>query len=163
MLSHPFPPVYDADSRVLILGSFPSAASRAGQFYYHHPRNRFWPLVAALFGEPAPETIPERTALLHRYHLALWDSAAGCEIDGSADATLRAVTPNDLRPILAAAPIRAVFCNGTAAWNIYHRQMEPLTGMPAARLPSTSPANAAWPLPRLLDAWQIVADTAGLP
>ncbi len=157
MLTHPFPPVCDGGSRVLILGSFPSAASRAGRFYYHHPHNRFWPLLAQLLDEPFPETIPEREALLHRRHIALWDSAASCEITGSADASLRQTTPNDLRPLLAAAPIRAIFCNGTAAWEIYRRSIQPLTGREAQRLPSTSPANAAWSLEALLEAWSVVA------
>lgn len=158
MLQHPIAPVYDSTSRVLILGSFPSAASRAGQFFYHHPRNRFWPLLAALLGESVPETIPTRQAFLLRHHIALWDSAASCEIEGSADATLRAVVPNDLRPILAAAPIERVFCNGTAAWEIYHRMIEPQTGLPAVKLPSTSPANAGWSMARLLEVWRCVAD-----
>ncbi len=155
-IQHPIPPLYDAQSRILILGSFPSVASRAGKFFYHHPQNRFWSLMASLLDEPAPESIEEKTAMLRRHHVALWDSAASCEIEGSADAAMRDVTPNDLSPIFAAADIRAVFCNGTAAWNIYHRYIEPQTGLPAVRLPSTSPANAAWSLPRLRESWQVI-------
>ena len=157
-IQHPFPPLYDAQSRILILGSFPSVASRAGMFFYHHPQNRFWPLMARLLGEQTPASIEEKSDLLHRHHVALWDSAAACEIDGSADATLRSVVPNDLRPIFAAAQIRAVFCNGAASWNIYHRYIEPNTGLPAAKLPSTSPANAAWSLARLEEAWKVILD-----
>lgn len=154
---HPIPPIYDAQSRVLILGSFPSAASRAGMFFYHHPQNRFWPLMAALLGEPVPGSVEDKTAMLLRHHVALWDSAASCEIEGSADASMRDVVPNDLSPIFAAAGIRAVFCNGAAAWQIYHKHIEPKTGLPATKLPSTSPANAAWSLPRLQEAWSGIA------
>lgn len=161
-LIHPIPPVCDADSRILILGSFPSAASRAGRFFYHHPRNRFWPLLAALLEEPTPVDIAARKALLLRRHIALWDAAGQCEIEGSADATLRGVVPNDLTPILSAASIRAIFCNGTAAWQIYHREIEPVTGMPAEKLPSTSPANAAWSLLRLEEAWRVILPPLGL-
>ena len=150
---HPIPPIYDAQSRVLMLGSFPSAASRAGMFFYHHPQNRFWPLMAALLGEPVPVSIEDKTAMLLRHHVALWDSAASCEIEGSADASMHDVVPNDLSPIFAAADIRAVFCNGAAAWQIYHKHIESKTGLPATKLPSTSPANAAWSLPRLQEAW----------
>jgi len=160
-LIHPIAPVYDAESRILILGSFPSAASRAGRFFYHHPRNRFWPLLAALLEEPTPESIEARRELLLRRHIALWDAAACCEIEGSADATLRGVVPNNLTPILSSAPIRAVFCNGTAAWEIYHRQIEPLTGRPAVKLPSTSPANAAWSPQRLQEAWRVILQPLG--
>ena len=155
-LVHPIPPLYDTTSRILILGSFPSAASRAGRFFYHHPQNRFWPLMAALLNEPVPTSIEAKTALILNHHIALWDSAAACEIEGSADATLRDVVPNDLTPILSAAGIRAVFCNGTASWQIYHRHIEPATGLPATKLPSTSPANASWSLPRLIQAWQVI-------
>ena len=153
---HPIPPLYDTRSRVLILGSFPSAASRAGMFFYHHPQNRFWPLMAALLGEPKPDTVEEKSAMLLRHRIALWDSVASCEIEGSADASMRDVVPNDLSPIFAVADIQAVFCNGTAAWQIYHKHIEPKTGLPAGKLPSTSPANAAWSLPRLQEAWDVV-------
>ena len=155
-LQHPIAPVYDHRSRVLILGSFPSVASRAEGFFYAHPRNRFWPVLAALLEEPLPGSIEEKTGLLLRRGVALWDCAASCEIEGSADATLRCHAPNNLRPILAAAEIQGIFCNGAAAWQIYHREIEPITGRPAARLPSTSPANAAWSQARLEQAWSAI-------
>lgn len=155
-IQHPIPPLYDAQSKILILGSFPSAASRKGMFFYHHPQNRFWPLMASLLEESTPDNITEKTAMLQRHHIALWDSAASCEIEGSADATMHHIIPNDLNPIFETASIRAVFCNGAMAWNIYHRHIEPLVGFPAEKLPSTSPANAAWSLPRLQEAWRVI-------
>lgn len=157
MLDHPFPPVYDEGSRILILGSFPSVKSREQGFFYGHPQNRFWRVLAAVFADEVPGTVPDRRAFLLRHGVALWDVLAACEIEGSADASIRAAAPNDLGPILAAAPIRAVFANGQTAGKLYRTHIEPLTGRPAVTLPSTSPANAAWSLERLIEAWQIIA------
>ena len=151
--THPFPPLYDEASRVLILGSFPSVKSREAAFFYGHPRNRFWRVLAALFGEPVPSTIGEKKALVLRRRLALWDTVASCEIAGSSVASIRGVVPNDLRPILAGADIRALFCNGGAAFRWYNRLLRDGLGREAALLPSTSPANAAWTAERLTAAW----------
>ncbi len=153
-LTHPIPPVFDAASRLLILGSFPSAASRAGMFFYHHPRNRFWPVLAAVFSEPVPNSIEEKEALLLRHHIALWDVIGTCEIEGSADSSVRDAAPNDLGVILNAAPIRRVLCNGTLAWKLYQTHCAAAIGLPAQKLPSTSPANAAWSLERLIEVWR---------
>lgn len=152
---HPFAPVYAPDSRVLILGSWPSPKSRQQGFFYGHPRNRFWPVLAALLGEPVPaaEDLAAKQALLLRHHIALWDVLASCTITGASDASIRDAVPTDLAPILAAAPIRAVLCNGTAAYTLYEKYQRPLTGIPAVRLPSTSPANAAASFDRLCAAW----------
>jgi len=150
---HPFPPLYDAASRVLILGSFPSVASREAAFFYGHPQNRFWRVLAALFGEAVPQTIEEKSALVLRRRLALWDTIGSCEIAGSSDASIRAVVPNDLRPILAGADIRAIFCNGGTSHRWYNKLLRGELGREAALLPSTSPANAAWTLERLTEAW----------
>lgn len=109
---HPFPPLYDARSEVLILGSFPSVKSRTAQFFYHHPQNRFWRVLAAVFHQPVPQTKAEKTAFLLQNHVALWDVIARCEITGSSDLSIRNVVPNDLSPILQNAPIRSIFCNG---------------------------------------------------
>ena len=157
MLYHPIPPVYDENSRVLILGSFPSVKSREQGFFYGHPQNRFWRVLAAVYRDEVPLTVPDRRAFLLRHGVALWDVLAACEIRGSADATIRAAAPNDLGPILAGAPIRAVFANGQTAGKLYRTYLEPLTGRPALVLPSTSPANAAWTLERLIEAWEVVA------
>ena len=153
---HPIPPVYDAHSTVLILGSFPSVKSRETGFFYGHAQNRFWRVTAAVFGCPVPATIPEKRAFLLKNRIALWDVLAACDIDGSADASIRDVCPNDLAPILAAAPNTRIFTNGAAADALYTHWQLPIVGIPAVRLPSTSPANAAWSLERLIDAWRVI-------
>lgn len=155
---HNIPPVWDERSRILILGSFPSVKSREGQFFYHHPQNRFWRVLAAVLGCEVPGTIPEKKAMLLAHGVALWDVIASCEITGSSDSSIQNAVPNDLAPILTAAPIRAVFCNGATAFRLYCRYQQPLTGIPAVQLPSTSPANAAFSLARLTACWQPVCD-----
>ena len=151
--AHPFPPLYDARSRVLILGSFPSIKSREQMFFYGHPQNRFWRVIPALFGEEVPSTIEEKSALILRHHLALWDTIASCEIAGSSDASITDVVANDLRPILNGAEIRGIFCNGATSFKWYNKLLREDLGREAALLPSTSPANAQWTLPRLIEAW----------
>ena len=151
--AHPFPPLYDARSRVLILGSFPSIKSREQMFFYGHLQNRFWRVIPALFGEDIPTTIEEKKSLILRNHLALWDTIASCEITGSSDASITNVVANDLRPILDAADIRAIFCNGATSYQWYNKLLRGELGREAALLPSTSPANARWTLPRLTEAW----------
>ena len=153
MLTHPIPPVFDENSRILILGSFPSVKSRQAAFFYGHPQNRFWPLMALLFGDDPGATPAEKTAFLLRHHIALWDVIASCEITGSADSSIKDVTPNDLSVILNAADIRAVFTNGKTADALYLRYLSARTGRPAVCLPSTSPANARWTMERLKTAW----------
>lgn len=153
---HPFPPLYDAQSRILILGSFPSVKSREGSFFYHHPQNRFWKTLAAVLNEAVPQSIDEKSALLHRRHIALWDVIASCEITGSSDSSIRSVIPNDLSPIFRAAPIGAVFCNGSSSYLFYQRYTRPVIGLDAVKLPSTSPANAAWSAERLAEAWSVI-------
>ncbi len=155
---HPFPPLYDRESRILILGSLPSVKSREQMFFYGHPQNRFWPLMAALYDEPVPGGIGEKTAFVLRHHIALWDAIYSCDITGSSDSSIRNVTPTDLRPILAESRIERVFCNGRTSWNCYHRHQEKELGMEAALLPSTSPANAAWTMDKLKSAWKVILD-----
>ena len=152
-ITHPIPALWDEESRILILGSFPSVKSRESCFFYGHPQNRFWKVMAAVFREPTPENIEEKKAFLHRNHIALWDVIASCRITGSSDSSIRDVTANDLTPILTGAPIRQIFVNGRTAEKMYKKYTEPHTGRPAIPLPSTSPANAAWTLPRLTDTW----------
>lgn len=151
--THPLPPLYTKDSRVLILGSFPSPRSRAEAFFYAHPQNRFWRVLAALFGETVPRTMEEKTALLFRNHIALWDTVGSCEIAGASDASITNVIANDLHPILETADIRAIFCNGSASYRWYNMLLRDELGRDAVLLPSTSPANAAWTLEKLIDAW----------
>ena len=155
-LNHPFGPLYSEKSRVLILGSFPSVKSREQNFFYGHPQNRFWKVVAAEFGESVPETIEEKRLLILNHGLALWDSIASCEITGSSDSSIRNAVPNDLSIILDNAPIEKIFCNGKKSHELYIKHIEPLTGRTAVCLPSTSPANAQWTLEKLTAAWQVI-------
>lgn len=153
-VEHPIPPLYDADSRILILGSFPSVKSREAQFFYGHPQNRFWRVTAALMGEAVPQSTEEKRAFLLRSHIAVWDTIASCEIYGSSDSSIRNVVPNDLTPILQTARIRQVFTNGRTSDLYYRKFCQPQTGREAVCLPSTSPANAAWSLEKLTKAWR---------
>ena len=150
-----FAPVYSENSRALILGTWPSPKSREMAFYYGHPQNRFWPMMAALTGEPVParEDIEAKKGIILRHGLALWDTLESCTITGASDASIRDVVPNDTASLLAKAPIEAVFCNGATAHRIYTKYLLPVSGIPAVKLPSTSPANAAWSPARLQAAW----------
>ncbi|MCR5531633.1 MAG: DNA-deoxyinosine glycosylase [Lachnospiraceae bacterium] len=154
MILHPIPPVFDENSRVLILGSFPSVKSREQGFFYGHPQNRFWKVTAALFAEDAPQSIEEKRSFLLRNRIAVWDVIGSCDIVGSSDASIRNVTANDLSVILNAADIRAIFVNGKTAYAYYQKYTEPKIGRSAICLPSTSPANAAWSVERLIEAWK---------
>ena len=156
---HPIPPIYDAHSEVLILGSFPSVKSREAAFFYGHPQNRFWRVLAAVYGEAVPESVEEKTAFLLRHHIALWDVIASCSIEGSADSSIRDAVPNDLRPILELSGLRRIYCNGKTAEKLYRKYIEPTLGIKALCLPSTSPANAAWSLERLTAAWRCIGAT----
>ena len=151
---HPIPPLYDADSRILILGSFPSVKSREAMFFYGHPQNRFWPLLARLFDESVPQSIPEKRELVLRHNIALWDSIHSCTITGSSDSSIRDVVPNDLSVILDNSRVERIFCNGATSHRLYTKYIFPLTGIEAVKLPSTSPANAAFGMDRLVDKWK---------
>ncbi len=155
-LCHPFGPLFGKNSRVLILGSFPSVKSREQQFFYGHPQNRFWQVIAAVFDRPKPVTIPEKKALILDNGLALWDSIASCEIEGSSDASIKNAEANDIGIILSACDIERIYCNGQKSYELYRRYIEPAVGRDAVRLPSTSPANAQWTLPKLLAAWSVI-------
>lgn len=156
MPHHPIDPVYNENSRILILGSFPSVKSREAQFFYGHPQNRFWRVLAAVWDCPAPETVEEKRAFLLTHRVALWDVIASCEITGSADSSIKDVVPNDLSRILDCAKIEEIYVNGKTAEKTYRRYLQEKTGREAICLPSTSPANAAWSLPRLVEAWQVI-------
>ena len=155
-VNHPIPPVFDRNSKILILGSFPSVKSREGHFFYHHPQNRFWKTLAGVLDVPVPDTIDEKKTFLLSHRIALWDVIASCSIEGSSDSSIRDVVPNDLSVILSTADIRAIFCNGKTSWNYYRKYQEAVTGIPAVSLPSTSPANAAWSLEKLKGAWNVI-------
>lgn len=153
---HPIAPLYDENSRILILGSFPSVKSREQAFFYGHPQNRFWRVLPALYGEEPLTTIPEKRAFCARHGIALWDVIASCEIVGSSDSSIQNAVANDLTPILSAAPIERIFTNGKTAGKLYDRYIQPQIGKSAVCLPSTSPANASWTLEKLVAAWQVI-------
>lgn len=155
-LSHPFPPFFDGKSRILILGSFPSVKSREQGFYYGHRQNRFWKVTSSIFGRELPETLGDKKLFLGDCRIALWDVIASCEICGSSDASIRKAVPNDMARILGHADIRAIFCNGRKAGELFDRYIKNTALRGAVTLPSTSPANAAWSLERLIDAWQCI-------
>ena len=152
MEQHNIPPVWNEESRVLILGSFPSVKSREGRFFYHHPQNRFWKVLAAVLDCPVPKTVEEKTAMLLQNRIALWDVIASCEIIGSSDSSIRNAVPNELSQIHA--PITAIFCNGQTAHKLYQKHLRAQTNREAALLPSTSPANAAWTQDKLTEHWR---------
>lgn len=150
---HGFEPVYDRHSRILILGSFPSVKSRETSFYYGHPQNRFWKLLAALTGQDMPETIEEKTRFLLENRIALWDVVEECDILGSSDLSIRNVIPNDINRILEKAPIEIICANGSEAFRLYKKYCKEKTNREAVKCPPTSPANAVWSLERLTEAW----------
>lgn len=153
---HPIPPVFDRNSHILILGSFPSVQSRETQFFYGHPQNRFWRVLVELFKEELPTTTLEKKAMLLRHRIALWDVIASCEITGSTDSSIKNVVPNDLTQILTIADIDRIYANGKTAEKLYAKHIYPQIHRAAVFLPSTSPANAAWTYPRLLAAWSVI-------
>lgn len=157
-VSHGFGPVYDKKSRVLILGSFPSVKSREENFYYGHAQNRFWPLMTRLLDAPLPQSVEEKRTLLLGHGIALWDVIEECDILGSADSSIKNAVPTDIRRILDAADIQGIFCNGALAHKLYMRELFPVSGIEAVKLPSTSPANAAFSMERLYSQWRQILD-----
>lgn len=155
-IDHPIPPLYDRESRILILGSFPSVKSREAAFFYGHPQNRFWKTVAGVLSCPAPNSIDEKKAFLHENHIAVWDVIKSCDIVGSRDSSIRNVVPNDLSEVLGCADIQQIFCNGGKSYEYYKKYLGERTGLDAYKLPSTSPANAAFTLERLIGEWKVI-------
>ena len=153
---HPFGPLYNEESEILILGSLPSVKSREANFFYGHPRNRYWPLIAKLFDEPEPKTIREKKALALKHHIAMWDAIYSCDIKGSSDSSIKNVIPTDLLQIVENSRVTRVFCNGKTSAKYYHKYQEKILGIPAVTLPSTSPANAAWGMERLMEEWKVI-------
>lgn len=153
-VEHGFGPVYDKESCILILGSFPSVKSREQAFYYGHPQNRFWKVLAALAGTEVPQTIEEKKGWLHLHHIAVYDVIEECDIEGSSDSSIRNVTPADIRTIITQSNISHIFTNGKLAGKLYRRYQAKTCDLPTTELPSTSPANAAYSLDKLIAAWQ---------
>lgn len=177
-IEHGFEPVFDQHSRVLVLGSFPSVLSRANAFYYGNPQNRFWRVMAACLGVPVPPnagdslasgepatldaSVAAKRAMLLNGGVALWDVIESCDIKGSSDASIKNVVPARVELITSNASIEQVICNGGTAGHLYKRYLQERTCLPAVVLPSTSPANAAWRLERLVERWREAVDWAAL-
>jgi hypoxanthine-DNA glycosylase len=155
-VKHSIPPVWDKNSKVLILGSFPSVKSREQQFFYGHKQNRFWRVLSEILECPVPQSIDEKKEMLLSHNIAVWDVIASCTITGSSDASIRDVVPNDFSQILKEADIRAIYANGAKAYELYKKYCVKITGMEAIKLPSTSPANAAFSMEKLVDKWKII-------
>lgn len=155
---HSFEPVYDRASEILILGTLPSVKSRENNFYYGHKQNRFWKVLATLLKEPVPDTIEEKKAMLLAHRIALWDVIQSCDIKGSSDSSIKNVQPTDIGMILEKTNITRIYANGNNAGQLYKRYQFPVTGIEAMVLPSTSPANAAWSLDRLCEAWRVILE-----
>lgn len=155
-VSHDFEPVFDENSKVLILGTFPSVKSRENQFYYGHPQNRFWKVIAGLTESKVPQTIEEKKKLLLEHGIAIWDVIESCDIIGSSDSSIKNVVPADIERVVANSKIQNIYANGGTAKKLYEKYSQKKTGREIIGLPSTSPANAAYSLERLLECWQEV-------
>lgn len=154
MIKHPIKPLYDKNSEILILGSFPSVKSREQMFFYGHPQNRFWRVVAAVFDCDVPQTVNEKRKFLLNNKVALWDVIGECDICGSSDTSIKNVIPNDIKLIVKNSKINRIFVNGKTAEKYFIKYMQNEIGQKAVCLPSTSPANAAWTQERLIEEWR---------
>ncbi len=158
-VTHPIPPVWNSESRILILGTMPSPKSREIGFFYMHPQNRFWKVLSEIFDDALPETVDEKKLFLERNRVALWDVIGSCDIEGSSDSSIRNVVPNDISVITGSAPIRAIYLNGGTSFNCFRKYLlEKNPDIPSFRLPSTSPANARFTLEMLVEEWRIIRD-----
>lgn len=156
---HCIAPVYDSESRVLLLGTMPSPKSREAGFFYGHPQNRMWRVLAGIFDEPIPMETDSRRVFLLSHHIAMWDVLSACTITGADDGSIRDAVPNDLRPILELAPIRGIFTTGKKAFSLYQKHILPVTGREAISLPSTSPANCRYEtVDTLIAAYRVLRD-----
>ncbi len=153
---HPIKPIYDKNSRILILGSFPSIKSREQMFFYAHPKNRFWQVTSAIFEQSTPQTIEDKIQFLLSSKIALWDVIASCDIIGSSDSSIKNVIVNDLNEILSSAEIKQIFVNGKTAYKYYNKYIKAKIGREAVCLPSTSPANAAFSIEKLICEWRLI-------
>lgn len=153
-IDHPFDAVWNENSKILILGSFPSVKSREEMFFYAHPRNRFWTVMSNILGCKKPETIDEKKKMLLENNVALWDVIASCDIVGSSDSSIKNVKANDIGFIIKNSRINRVFTNGTTAYRLYKKYILPKTNIEAVLLPSTSPANAVKNSDALTAEWE---------
>lgn len=155
-VTHELEPIYDENSKILILGTLPSVKSREQQFFYAHPQNRFWKVLALLMEDDVPVTIYEKKAFLLKNNIAVWDVIESCQIIGSSDSSIKDVVPTDITKILETANISKIFANGATAKKLYDKYQRKILGIEIEGLPSTSPANAAYSLEKLLDKWAVI-------
>lgn len=155
---HNIPPVYNQKSKILILGSFPSVKSREAQFFYHHPQNRFWKVLATLYNHQPLQTINEKKNFLLEHHIALWDVIASCDIKGSSDSSIENIQLNDIQNLIKQTQIQKIYTNGKKAHDIYQKYCLPITQIEDICLPSTSPANAIYQMDQLLEYWKIIKE-----
>lgn len=154
MLVHPVEALFNENSKILILGTFPSVKSREAKFFYGHPQNRFWRVMARLCDAELPQTVEDKKDLILDNHFALWDVIHSCDVEGSADSSIKNVVPNDISVILKNSKVSRIFVNGKKAESLYKKYLEKETGITAVCLPSTSPANASWSEDRLTEYWR---------
>ena len=155
-VTHPFEPIWNSESEVLILGSLPSVKSRENHFYYGHKQNRFWKVLSQVFEEAEPQSTHEKTEMLLRNKIAIWDVIYSCDIQGSSDSSIKNVVPTDISQMLAGSNIRRIYANGNKAGTLYMKYQKEITGIDVTILPSTSPANATWSVDRLVRAWTCI-------
>ena len=155
---HEFPALYDRESRVLLLGSIPSPKSREMAFYYGHPQNRFWKVMAIVLGESVPETIAQKKAMLKKHHVALWDVLDSCTIVGASDTSIEDPVVNNIKELVEKSKITRIFCTGATAYNLYQKFCAKEVGIDAVKLPSTSPANCAVSLEKLIEAYKVILE-----
>ena len=158
MIVHPIKPVYNKDSKILILGSFPSVKSREEGFFYGHKKNRFWKVLSIIFAQKEPINIDEKREFLLKNHVAVWDVIKSCEIVGSSDATIKNALANDLSEIIDNSKVKRIFVNGKTAEKYYDKYLREITGITATVLPSTSPANAVYSIEKLVDEWSVIKE-----
>lgn len=158
MINHPIKPVFDENSKILILGSFPSVKSREQLFFYGHPQNRFWRVTSSVFERDVPETIEEKKRFLLSCRIAVWDVIASCDITGSSDSSIKNAVANDIGMIFKSADVEKIFVNGKTAYKYYNKYLKDKLGIEAICLPSTSPANAAWSQQKLIEAWKVIRE-----
>ena len=158
-VTHEFPALYDRNCEVLMLGSIPSPKSREQGFYYGHPQNRFWKVLAQVLNEPLPTTIDEKRAMLLKHHIALWDVLDSCTIIGASDTSIEDVVPNDIASLIAKTKIKRIFCTGATAYKLYEKYCEKAAGIKAVKLPSTSPANCAVSIEKLVEEYKKILST----
>ena len=150
---HTFEPIYNEQSKILILGTFPSVKSREGNFYYNHPQNRFWKVISTLIDSPLPNSIEEKKEMLRQHHIAIWDVIYSCDIKGSSDSSIQNVVPNDIAKVLNQSSIKSIYANGNKAYELYYRFCFEKIKKDIIKLPSTSPANASYSLEKLVECW----------